>query len=119
MPNRQLTQQELQTANQLLTEVRARLKEASKGDTALEWALRRKLSKELIYDERGKPMERRLLKQRLWGKQQGKCERCGNLLPEKDANLHRLEAMRGYTEENTRLWCPSCHVAVQEERRYT
>jgi hypothetical protein len=35
------------------------------------------------------------------------------------AVLDRLEAMLGYTPENTRLLCPKCNARVQEERKYT
>ena len=59
MANRQLTQEELvQMFRPILEEVRARLRDASGGDPQLLWALRRKLAKELTYDERGKPMFR-------------------------------------------------------------
>ena len=119
MPNRQLSPEELVVANELLEEVRKPLKELSRGDTGFEWALRRKVYKELTYDERGKPMQRQLLKAKLAGKQNGRCVRCGDALPEKGAVLDRLEAMSGYTEENTRLLCPPCDIAVQEERSYT
>jgi len=33
--------------------------------------------------------------------------------------LDRLEAMPGYTLENTRLLCPECDKKVQTERRFT
>jgi uncharacterized protein with PIN domain len=84
----------------------------------LEWALRRKLYIALSYDERGKPIARRLLKQKMFRKQAGRCAKCGEILPEKVAVLDRFEAMSGYTEQNTRLLCPSCNVLLQEERHY-
>jgi UTP:GlnB (protein PII) uridylyltransferase len=58
MPNRQLTKEELQMANRLLTEIRARLDALAGGDADLLFAYRRKISKELGYDERSKPMLR-------------------------------------------------------------
>ena len=119
MQNRQLSPDELVVANELLAEIRKRLRDLSQGDPGFEWAMRRKVYKELTYDERGKPMQRRLLKAKLAGKQKGGCARCDGALPEKGAVLDRLEAMGGYVEENTRLLCPTCDAAVQEARGYT
>ena len=52
MANRRLTESELvNLANPLLQTVRAQLKELSRDDNSLLWALRRKLAKELLYDE--------------------------------------------------------------------
>lgn len=120
MANRRLTDDELkQLANPLLAELRAKLQELSGGDQSLLWALRRKLAKELSYDERGKPMHRKLLKATKRGEQHDQCALCGGPLPEKNAILDRLEAMKGYTGENTRLICPPCDTRVQEERKYS
>ena len=84
------------------------------------WALRRKLAKELTYDERGKPMFRRELKALKRGEREqgGKCALCGEPLPEKNAVLDRLEAMLGYTPDNTQLLCPQCDNKVQVERGF-
>ena len=81
-------------------------------------AYRRKIAKELQYDERGKPGERRIVKARKIGEQGGKCARCHEVLPEKGAVLDRIEAMPGYTVENTRVLCPKCDGEVQRERGY-
>jgi hypothetical protein len=63
MANRQLTDNERKTLFEpLISEVRERFKDLSKGEDDLLWALRRKLTKELGYDERGKPMHRKMLK---------------------------------------------------------
>jgi hypothetical protein len=119
MPNRQLTTEEIQTlAKPLLTEVRQRLIVLSGSDPALLWALRRKLFKELAYDERGKPMSRVALKKAKRREQKNLCALCGATLPLKGAILDRLEAMLGYTSENTRLLCPTCDTAVQTEKGY-
>lgn len=119
MPNRQLTKDELDSLfAPLLNDVRSRLQSLSNGDEELLFALRRKLSKELSYDERGKPMQRKLLKARLRAEQKSLCARCRETLPEKNAVLDRIEAMKGYTPENTRLLCPACDIAQQEERGY-
>src|SRR5258706_16040044 len=102
MSNRQLTSDELNKLfRPLLHEVREKLLSRSAGDEALHWALRRKLAKELVYDERGKPMQRRQLKAFKRGEQGNKCALCSNDLPEKNVVLDRITAMSGYTKENT------------------
>jgi ribosomal protein L44E len=119
LPNRQLSQEELEKLfAPLVAEVRKRLAELSDGDEDLLWALRRKLSKELTYDERGKPMQRRKLKELKRAEQDNKCARCRTSLPAKYVVLDRTEAMRGYTPDNTRLLCQECDVKVQVERGY-
>jgi ribosomal protein L44E len=119
MPNRQLTSTELSTLfYPLFADVKETLEELSGGDRELLFALRRKLSKELSYLERGKPMERKLLKAAKRAEQRGLCARCAQDLPLQGAELDRLEAMAGYTTENTRLLCHACHVAVQVERGF-
>ena len=119
MPNRQLTREELDLLfRPLLFQVRNQLAELSSGDKDLLWALRRKLAKELSYDERGRPGDRRALKAFKRGEQGGKCALCKAPLPEKNAVLDRLEAMLGYTPQNTRLICGPCDRKVQEERGY-
>ena len=63
MPNRRMTYDELDALfAPLLADARARLERLSASDPDLLWALRRKLAKELTYDERGKPMYRKQLK---------------------------------------------------------
>ena len=118
MPNRRLTSAERLLANSLLEEIRERLHQLSNDDAGFEWALRRYVYIRLQQDERGKPMERRTLKAKLVIKQHADCALCGKPLPERGSVLDRLEAMKGYTEDNTRLLCPSCDKAVQEQRNY-
>ena len=118
MPNRNLTTDELVKANALLAEIRSRMEALAGGDNALLFAYRRKIQKELSYDERGKPMLPRTLKARKMGEQKGICPRCLNPLPEKYAVLDRLDGMGGYTSENTRLIHPDCDTAIQAERKY-
>lgn len=118
MPNRMLTTEELEKANRLLNGVRAQLLELANGDPELLFAYRRKVYKELTYDEREKPMVRKKLKSLKRQSQNGLCERCKNPLPEKYCVLDRLKASNGYTEENTRLICSTCDVEVQKEREY-
>jgi hypothetical protein len=119
MANRNLTSDELVLANELLTEIRSRLSEVSKDDRELLFALRRKVFKELTYDERGKPMHRRALKQAKWAQQEGRCAECGKQLPMAYSELDRKRATDGYTLENTELVHAKCHQLRQAEKKYT
>jgi hypothetical protein len=118
MANRNLNLEELGIANVLLSEIREKLKQLSGGDDSLFWALRRKISKELTYDERGKPMERRKLKSVKRREQQGLCATCNERLPDTYCVLDRFEAIKGYTPENTRLICLACDIRLQAEKGY-
>lgn len=120
MPNRRLTTTELETlAYPLLAKVREKLQELSNGDAELLWALRRKITKELGYDERGKPMMRTALKKKKREAQSNRCARCSEPLPAYGSVLDRLNAMDGYTDENTRVLCPKCDKEVQQERNFS
>ena len=118
MANRMLTPEELERARALLEEIRARLLELSGGDAELLFAHRRKLYREIIYDERSKPMVRRRLKVQKRRDQEGLCPLCQQWLPEKYCVLDRLSAAAGYTVENTRLICQPCDQRTQAELRY-
>ena len=119
MANRQLSSDELKRLfAPLLAGVRKRIAHLSTGDDALSWALRRKLYKELSYDERGKPMHRRRLKAAKRASQNNKCDVCKKLLPAKNSVLDRKDAMKGYTSKNTRLLCPKCDATVQAKRGF-
>jgi hypothetical protein len=119
MPNRNLTRDELELARALLNEIRGRLNALAGNDDDLLFAHRRKIAKELGYDERSAPMARRKLKTRKRREQEGLCARRRKDLPEKYAVLDRLAAAKGYTAENTRLICETCDREVQAERRYS
>ncbi len=118
MPNRRLTQAELEDARLLLTMVRAGRRQLAGNDAELLFALRRKVYKKLVYDERGKPMVRRRLKAEKWQEQGGLCTICSHPLPERYCVLDRFSAAVGYTVENTRLICPGCDVTTQRSRSY-
>lgn len=118
MANRTLTPDELAKANALLEEVRARLTALAAGDASLLFAYRRKVFKEMMYDERSKPAVRVRLKKLKRGKQGGLCAICAETLPEKDSVLDRFRAVDGYTEENTRLICRSCDLMEQTKRGF-
>ena len=119
MPNRKLTKTEIKDLFQPLYQmVTSQLLELSRADSELLWALRRKLAKSLAYDERGTPMHRRRIKILKRTEQQGLCAICREALPERDSILDRLEAMRGYTLENTRVLCRGCDFKIQLERKF-
>jgi UTP:GlnB (protein PII) uridylyltransferase len=119
MANRRLTSDELERANDLLADVRSKLDALAGGDKDLLFAYRRKIAKELGYDERGKPVERRILKAQKRVEQGGLCAICRKPLPEKYAELDRLNAADGYTRENTRLIHHECHIVQQASKGYT
>ena len=118
MANRQLTPEELERANALLDEIRLRLETLSEGEKDLLFAYRRKIFKELTYDERSKPMVRRKLKDQKWKEQRGLCAICGRNLPDKYTVLDRLNAADGYTKENTRLIHHECDIGHQASKGY-
>jgi len=119
MANRNLTAEELKRANELLADIRRRLDELSNGDALLKFAYRRKIAKELGYDERGKPGARRELKLLKWAKQNRRCAHCGEEMEVKYSELDRKNAADGYTEENTELVHAKCHHERQAAKGYT
>lgn len=118
MPNPQLNKKQLESSWRLLGEVRAKLKKLSKDNKNLLFAYRRKIFKELMHDERGKPMQRRKLQELMWGKQKGKCAICKNSLKLKGAELDRKSAPRGYVETNVRLVHHICHRKDQARKKF-
>lgn len=119
MPNPRLTKEQLLLANELLNSVRLRLNELSKGDSNLLFALRRKIAKELTYDERGKPSDRAKLKKLKFKEQNGICPICCKSLPDKDIILDRRAAIDGYTPENTQLVHRHCDWEIQKLRNFS
>src|SRR5688572_1938099 len=118
MPNRNLTPEELDRVRELLRLVRSELVRLSDGDPELLFAYRRKVYKELTYDERDKPLFRRKLKEQKRREQGGICPICELPLPEKYCVLDRYRAADGYTAANTRLLCPQCDIRVQTDRKF-
>jgi UTP:GlnB (protein PII) uridylyltransferase len=118
---RKLSEEELEKARSLLAQVRESLRTLSRDDPELLFAYRRKLAKELQYDERSKPTQRKSLKRRKLISQDGKCAICLEALPPAalGAVLDRLNAMDGYTDANTRLICRDCDLKVQRERAFS
>ena len=121
MPTRKLTDEERSRAEPLLAQIRESLEKLSGGDRELLFAYRRKIAKELTYDERSSPARRKSLKRRKLIAQEGKCAICGTALPPGGlgAVLDRLNAMDGYTDANTRLLCRDCDLKTQRERAFT
>jgi len=118
MPNPQLSKSQLQQAKELLDEIRGKIKALANNDRELIFAFRRKVRKELMYDERSTPIQRRKLKDLMWKKQKGICPECGNKLPLKYSVLDREEAIKGYVENNVELICPDCDKKRQRGRGY-
>lgn len=79
--------------------MREKLADLSGGDKELLFAYRRKVYKELMHDERSKPMVRRRLKLLKMKEQEGICPLCNEPLPEQGAVLDRTRAVDGYTPE--------------------
>jgi hypothetical protein len=118
MPNKNLTSDELKHASELLKDIREQLTSLAAGDPLLLFAYRRKIAKELGYDERGKPNTRGKLKALKWGLQNRKCAHCGQEMPLKYSELDRKNAADGYTEENTDLVHAKCHQERQAAKGY-
>ena len=116
--NRQLTDEERSHAKTILEKVRQEIAKTANSDEQLAWAIRRYVYIRLQHDERGKPMQRKILKLKKMAFQNGKCALCGKDLPERGAELDRHDAMKGYTIENTRLLCHSCHREDQAEKGF-
>jgi hypothetical protein len=109
MPNRNLDEEELKLANSLLSEIRRKIDVLARGDSLLRFAYRRKISKELIYDERGKPMDCRKVKIQKHDQQSGRCAHCHLELKIGYSELDRKIAADGYTLENTEFVHAECH----------
>ena len=104
-----LSDEDRAKAMQILEQARTLIDSAATDDSNLRFQIRRYIIKRLEFDERGTPTQRRKLKNLKRKFQRGLCYECAQPLPEKGAELHRLQAMEGYTEANTRLLCRACH----------
>jgi len=117
--NRRLTVEERAIGRQILKSLRAKFQKAAGDDPEMAWALRRFVYARLIYDERGTPMQRRRLNRLKRVSQKNRCAGCARRLPSSGAELDRSVAMKGYTEENTRLVCHRCHRMSQKRKGFT
>jgi len=79
MANRNLTKDELSKATALLERIGNDIAALAGGDAGLLFAYRRKIAKQLTYQERSSPMARRKLKIEKRRNQNGLCERCKKL----------------------------------------
>jgi len=117
--NRRLTAQERETAKEILEQIREHIKKASQEDNEHAFALRRYIYKNLMYDERGTPMQRRKLKTEKLLQQGAKCAECGKqFLESEEPELDRIDAVKGYTKDNTRLIHHECHRRKQLEKGF-
>jgi hypothetical protein len=119
MANRNLDAEELKRAHLLIDEIRKQIERLAGGDSGLQFAYRRKIYKELIYDERLKPIARRKIKIQKFDEQRGKCAHCHEDMSIQYSELDRRNAVDGYTIENTELVHGKCHQARQAAKRYT
>ena len=103
----------------LFARLKADLVALSAGDDRVLWALRRKLTKELMHLERNTPAARNKLKALMWAKQHGACAICAQPMPQKGSELDRFDAFLGYVESNVRLVHHECHISDQASKGYT
>jgi hypothetical protein len=92
---------------------------AANGDAGLLFVYRRKLAKELVYDERSKPSARKRLKAFKRSQQGRLCAKCERPLPERYAVLDRHKAALGYTVANTQPIRENCDRRIQADRQYS
>lgn len=105
-------------ARLILKAVRKRLITLASADAKALFQIRRYVYKNLMYDERSSPMQRKALKLKKRIEQKEKCASCKGMLPESGAVLDRFDAIKGYTFENTRLLCRECDTAIQVKRGF-
>lgn len=116
--NRILSPAELTDTRVLLDDIRTKLVTLSNGNADLLFAIRRKVYKELSYDERSKPTIRKRLKAQKRKQQNGLCPICNTPLSQTYCVLDRLNAADGYTSDNTRLIHQTCDTGIQVSRCY-
>jgi hypothetical protein len=124
MSSARMSKSHLETARQILAEVRQRLTTVAQDDEGFVFLLRRYISKNLSYDERGNPQQRTKLKLQKLVEQKGKCAypNCPTpdriMTKEDEPELDRIEAIKRYTKENTVLVHHDCHRMSQKEKGF-
>ena len=114
-----LTPQQTEVAKKILEKTRQMIHESAKGNTEVEFRTRRYVRIRLEHDERGKPLERKLVKLRKFAEQRGLCAVCGNPMTlEEEPHLHRIVARKSYTLENTKLVHHGCHREQQRAKGF-
>jgi hypothetical protein len=83
------------------------------------FAYRRKIVKELGYDERSKPVVRAKLKSLKWELQNHTCAHCHENMAMAYSELDRKNAADGYCVENTELIHAKCRQARQATKHYS
>jgi hypothetical protein len=125
MSNERMSKDQAAAAKQILAEVRRRIVEAAGDNQRFAFALRRYVYKNLSYDERGNPTQRTKLKLQKIVEQGGKCayQKCPipdrRISKEDEPELDRLDAIKGYTKENTVLMHHGCHRLSQKEKGFS
>jgi hypothetical protein len=85
-----MTVEQRARAQRILESIRHAIATEAGGDPLLEFAIRRYIYVRLSYDERGKPMQRRKLKVKLFDRQQGRSPLCGeSIVTLSGTELHR------------------------------
>jgi len=124
MSNGRMSTDQLAAAREILVEIRRRIVDAAGGDQRFAFALRRYVFKNLSYDERDTPARRTKLKLQKLVDQNGICAyaKCPTphvkMTKEEEPELDRLDAIKGYTPENTVLMHHGCHRLSQKEKRF-
>jgi hypothetical protein len=109
MANGRMSSDQLATARKILVEVRQRIADAAGTDQQFAFSLRRYVFKNLSYDERATPAHRTKLKLQKLVDQAGICAYANCPTPhlkmtkDQEPELDRLDAIEGYTPENTVL----------------
>jgi hypothetical protein len=117
VPTPKLTPEQVALAIRIVQRVQRDVKRLSQDDARLAFAYIRKVGKELEYIERGKPMVRRRLKEKLL-RTDGRCAECRKPLPDSEFEMDRLDPVLGYVEGNVELVHHECHRRRQRERRF-
>lgn len=124
MSNGPMSIDQLATAREILVEIRRRIADAAGADQRFAFALRRYVFKNLSYDERDTPARRTKLKLQKLIDQGGICAYSACPTPrlkmtkEQEPELDRVDAIKGYTPENTVLMHHACHRFSQREKRF-
>jgi len=125
MNNGRMSQPEIEHARDILANVRQQISKAANGNQRLEFAVNRYVYKNLMYSERGTPAHRTKLKLAKLEDQQGKCTYSACPFPDRplrkedEPELDRIDAVLGYTSQNTVLVHHECHRLSQKSKGFS
>jgi len=119
MANPRLTESERMKADSLVREIEKRIHLLSKGVQRRKFAYRRRVTRLLIQIEKGTPAQRGKLRAKLREKQHDLCAVTPTHRLKSEVELHRLDAIRGYTIKNTRLVCRACHRKFHASHKFS